>query len=124
MSAASYNMTVNQGEDFDLQIIIKDETGTPINLTGSTYAGQIRDKYDSSSIAASFSFTLGNQITDPGLLNVTMANTVTAAIPCKPATATDKRPITEFIYDIEQTKAGLITRILEGIVAVSPNVTR
>lgn len=117
-------MTINQGEDFELQIIIKDSNGTPINLTGNTYAGQIRSKYDSSTIIATFTITLGNQTTDPGLVYIRLSNTDTAAIVCDPATAKDPRPLTQFIYDIEETKAGKITRILEGIVSVSPNVTR
>jgi hypothetical protein len=124
MSAANYNITLNQGEDFELRLVIKDETGTPINLTGKSYAGQIRDKYDSSSVAANFSFQLGNQVTDPGLLVVKMTNYESSQIPCKPATPLNKRPITEFVYDIEQNSGGSIIRILQGIVSVSPNVTR
>jgi hypothetical protein len=53
-----------------------------------------------------------------------MSNVVTAAITCTPATNSNRRPLTEFIYDIEQTVSGVKTRILEGIVTVSPNVTR
>lgn len=125
MSAAQYNMNVNQGEDFELQIIIKDDTGTPIDLTGNSYAGQIRKEYDSSSVAANFVCTIGDQITDPGLLFVRLPNSTTSAIPCDPATEENPRPVTKFIYDLEETKPDLtITRILEGIVNVSPNVTR
>lgn len=121
MSAAKYNMVVNQGEDFVMQITIKDQSGVPVSLVGSTFEGQLRSKYDSNVVAASFSFELGS---DPGTLLVKMSNAVTAAIPTEAATTANKRPLTEFIYDIEQTKAGVKTRILEGIVSVSPNVTR
>ena len=95
-------MVINQGEDFIMQIIIKDQDGNPISLTGSTFEGQLRSKYDSSTIAGSFSFEFGS---NTGTLLVKMTNSVTAAIPCLPATENNKRPFTEFIYDIEIGRA-------------------
>lgn len=119
--AAQYNFSINQGEDFLIKLVIKDENKNPVDISQDTFEGQIREKYDSNSVAASFSFELGSET---GEVFVKMSNTVTAAIPCAAATNSNKRPSTEFIYDIEQTKSGIKKRILEGIVVVSPNVTR
>lgn len=125
MSAAPYNIVMNQGEDFELQLNIKDSSGVLVNLTGYTYAGQIREKYDSSSIVASFTYTLANQTTNPGVVFIRISHTNTSLIPCLPATPSNRRPITEFIYDLEETKPdSTVTRILEGVVSVSPEVTK
>lgn len=119
--AANYNMSINQGEDFIIKLLIKDDLGNAVNISSYTFDGQLREKYDSSSIAATFTFEFGQ---NTGEVFVKLSNQVTAAIPCAPATNSNKRPQTEFIYDIEQTKDGIKTRILQGIASVSPNVTR
>lgn len=118
---AVYNMNVNQGEDFQLHLLIKDQTGTVIDISTDTFSGQIREKYDASSVVGSFSFENGE---DTGSLIVKISNSVTSSFPCRPGTTQERRPITEFIYDIERNSDGIITRILEGSVFVSPNVTR
>lgn len=119
--AANYNMVVNQGEDFIIKLLIKDESGVPVDISNDTFQGQIRERYDSPNVAASFSFEFGQ---NTGEVYVKLSNTVTAAIPVQASSQSNKRPSTEFVYDIEQTKSGIKTRILEGIVAVSANVTK
>lgn len=125
MSASIFNITINQGEDFEQEIIIKDEAKLPIDLTGYTYSGQIREKYDSATSVATFSCVLNDQRTNKGSVFLRLSHAQTQAIPCQPSTTANKRPLTEFIYDIEETDPSLkVKRILQGIVSVSPVVTK
>lgn len=119
--AAIYNMAVNQGEDFIIKLLIKDESNNPVDISTNTFSGQIRERYDSANVAASFSFEFGQHT---GEVYVKLTNAVTAAIPVQASSQSNKRPTTEFVYDIEQTKSGVKTRILQGIVSVSANVTK
>jgi hypothetical protein len=125
MPAANYNFFIEQGATFKSEMIFKDEDGNLTDLTGYTYEGQIRLKYDSSSPVATFTITVANQLTDRGKITISMSPAVTGAIPCDPSTSSDARPITRYVYDVECTKpSGDVDRILQGIVSVSPNVTR
>lgn len=118
---ATYDMYINQGENYAIQLVIKDQAGDPIDITGDTFEGQIRDKYDASSIAATFVFENGPST---GSLFVKLSSEATGDIPCAPGTMQNKRPVTEFVYDIERHSSGAVTRILEGSAFVSPEVTR
>ena len=53
-----YNFTVGQGEDWDLNINMKDDSDNLLDLTGYSYSGQIRDAYDSSVVIAVFTFEI------------------------------------------------------------------
>lgn len=125
MSIAVYNFQLNQGDDFELILQIKDANGTLFDLTGYTYKGQIKDKYDSKTTVASFNFTIANQVLEKGKVYVRLTNEQTAAIPTPAAKGANRRPMAEYIYDITETNPDhSITRILEGIITVSPNVTK
>lgn len=125
MPAANYNFFIEQGATFKTEMVFKDESGNLTDLTGFTYAGQIRSKYDSSSPVATFDITVANQTSDRGKIIIMLSSAATAAIPCSPSTNTDPRPITRYVYDIECTKTdGTVDRILQGVISVSPNVTR
>lgn len=125
MISAVYNMQINAGDDFELEIIIKDATQSPINLTGNTYTGQMREAWDSKDSVATFVCTVSNQTSFKGQLLIKLPHAESIKIPCLPSKGNNKRPTSEFIYDIEQTDpSGNRTRILEGSVLVSPNVTR
>lgn len=114
---ARHNLTVYQGSDYRRALELKDEAATLMNLTGYVFRGQARTSYAASSPVFSFSFTLRNQATDPGLVDMLLSATDTAA-----ASITK---ITEYIYDIEMvTATGDVKRIIEGTLKLHPEVTR
>jgi uncharacterized protein YndB with AHSA1/START domain len=120
----SYNINVKQGATFRLDIKIKDSNGTPINLTGHTFQGQIRKLTQDNTIQASFTFTIANQVTNPGEVRAELTATATAAIACEDSSRAQRR-ITEMSYDIESTDTnGVVNRWLEGVAYISPEVTR
>jgi len=124
MSAASYNMNIDQGADFIVQLTIKDSTGTAIDLTGHLFSGHIRKSISDATIQASLAFTILNQGTDLGRVDVSLSAATSTAI-LIPSQKNTTRKDVKFAYDIESIDgAGTVVRWLEGQVLLSPEVTR
>lgn len=116
-----YDLTVYQGETFDLLLRLKNENGTPFDLTGWQVRGQIRKTRRSVDVVANFEFVISNPIT--GEIQVILPFDVTEAIPAG-ETVSDLR--SRYVYDIEifNSQTNVVKRILEGYVRVSPEVTK
>ena len=111
MSAGIYNFTLNQGATFNRHLTVK-ENNSPLNLTGHTAAMQLRSTYDSATVALSMTAAVINAT--QGILSISATATATAAL---------EEGI--YVYDLEiTTSAGVVTRLLQGQVTVSPEVTR
>jgi hypothetical protein len=113
--ADNYQISIDQGATYSLALTYKDSNGTAINLTGYTAAMQIRTSYESSSTVVSLTSSSGIVITAAtGLLTINITSTQTAAL--TPGT---------YVYDLEITSgAGVVTRLIQGSVMVSAEVTR
>jgi len=112
MAAGKHNFTLEQGATFDRQITVQ-ENNQALNLTGYSVRMQMRSTHDSSTIALTFTTTVASPATE-GKINLI-------------ATATDTAAIEEgiYVYDLEiESSGGNVTRLLEGQVTVSPEVTR
>jgi hypothetical protein len=112
MTAAAYNLTIEQGSDFAIQLTLSEE-GAPKNLTGYSGRAQMRAKKTDASPAASFTVDVLDATL--GILKMTMSN----------ATTTNVAPGLYF-YDLELHTAldGVVSRLLEGQVTVTAEVTR
>lgn len=112
MSAAIYNLTIAQGEDFYIELTL-DNNGVPLDLTGYTFAGQVR----ASALAdgaplASFAFQILNAAA--GKIAVSLDDTITATLPAY-----------SLSYDMFMTAPGSVkTQILRGSATVLERVTR
>lgn len=104
------NLIIDQGTTFETTIDLTDDNGDLVNLENYGGAGQIRKHYTSSNSTA-FVVTLGG------------ANgTITLGLT---ANATANLVAGRYVYDVELTDpTGDIQRIIEGIITVSPQVTR
>lgn len=104
------NLLIDQGASFETTLTLTDDNGDVVNLTNYTGAGQFRKHYTSSSYT-SFDVTLGG------------ANgTITLALT---ANSTANVTAGRYVYDVEVTdNSGVITRLFEGIVTITPQVTR
>lgn len=109
------NLELKQGEDFYRLLTFKDENGSLINLTGYTFAGQIRASYDDE-MFLSFSFTTLNQTTNTGQVEMTLAKALSSA---KTINVKNK-----YVYDVERNSGTRTTRVLEGAISISPEVTK
>jgi len=108
--ATKANITVDQGTTFSTTIYLTDDNGDPIDLTGYTGRSQMRKHYTSSN-SQSFSVSLSNT---EGSVSLTLTAVQTANIVAG-----------RYVYDVEVVSgANVISRIIEGIVTVTPEVTR
>jgi hypothetical protein len=123
MAAGVCNLLIQQGETFSRVITITDNqvVPVPINLTGYTARASIRPTADSSTITANFICTF-----DPnpalGKITISLTDTITAGIPTTGKTAFDK--LAKYQWDMEIVTGSTVTRLLNGAVEVSPEVTR
>jgi hypothetical protein len=117
MAAASHDILIEKGATFQLSLLWKDGAGSPITLVGYTARMQVRQKHDSIDPAALDLTTENGGITlggAAGTINVIAA-----------ATATDDITFKRGVYDLELVSgAGIVTRLIEGFVTVTPEVTR
>jgi hypothetical protein len=119
----AYDMHIKQGEDFYLILEIQNSDKTPINLTGHEFRGQIRKTASDPNIVAEFTFTLKDQETDTGRVEVFLSNASSSAIDLNDSMKA-QRTLTVMAYDIESVYAGRVTRWVEGTVIFSPEVTK
>lgn len=114
MTAGIYNFTIDQGSTWTLQLIYEDPNGAPINLTGYTAKMQVRSKSNSST--AVLTLATGGQgitITGPtGTINLIATDEQTGAIAAG-----------FYVYDLELDNGGVITRLIQGQITLSPQVT-
>lgn len=109
--ATKANLVIDQGTDYSTVVNVTDDDGYPINLTGYTGRGQIRKHYTSSN-AVSFAVSVSN--TEAGQLTLALT-----------ATQTSNMAAGRYVYDVEVvSSANIVSRIVEGIVTLTPEVTR
>lgn len=107
--AIKTNIVVDAGSTFETRIFVTDAYGEVIDLTGYTGASQMRKHYQSTA-KIDFSTTIE-------------ANTGTIVLGLDANTSANIVP-GRYVYDVEIQKANTVSRIVEGIVTVTPNVTR
>ena len=112
MSAGTYNLIIDQGSDFALDLVIK-QGGTALNLTNYTGRAQLRTTVDASSASATFSVTVTNAAN--GALKMQL-----------PAATSSGISAGQYVYDLEIFTANdsIVKRIIQGDVTLTPEVTR
>lgn len=120
---ANLNITIFQGADFVLPIQMMGDDGvTPINITGCTFKAQLRSVASSPDVIDDFDVTILDG--SLGEFEMTLTAEQTLAIPVQPSSMPN-RTITNYCYDLFITYLnGQITRLLEGVAFISPDVTR
>lgn len=112
---AKHNFYVYRGATFSEQIEWKDESGTPVNLTGFTARMHMRETLE----AADPFLTLTTENGGVSLGGVAGTIQLLAS-----ATQTTAITATSGVYDLELVSGANVTRLLEGLVIISPEVTR
>ena len=112
--AGSYNFTIEQGATFNLLMTWKIDN-VPVNLTG--YTARLQARIDVDETETILSLTTGAGITLGGA-----AGTITLD---QSAAQTAVIPAGTYIYDLEMVAGtGTVTRLVQGELIVSPEVTR
>lgn len=113
------NIVIFQGATFDQTFFYeKGEPPAPFNLSGYTAKMQIRSKPESKAVILELSTTNGritlNYLGNHGAIRLLISKDITATLP----------PRNEAVYDLVLLSGGDKTRILQGSVIISPEVTR
>lgn len=105
------NLFVDAGTTYSNIITVAATTGQPLDLTGYTVKSQMRKSYSSST---AYNFTASIYDAAAGKVRLQLTPVQSEAIP--PG---------RWLYDVEITSgAGAKTRVVEGIVTVTPQITQ
>ena len=112
MAAANYNLIIDQGSDFAIELKLT-ETGIPTDLTGYSVRAQMRKKASSTAITATFTTSITDAVN--GIINMSLSNTITKDI--KAGT---------YYYDLEIFTAAdaVVERLLKGKACVDAEITK
>ena len=113
MPAGTFNQTgynrIEQGATLSFTVTVTTSAGAVYPLTGATAAAKLRE---TTSSTTSYAFTCA-VAESTGVITVSMTAAETAAI-----------AITTGVWDLELTEGATVTRLLEGEVEISPEVTK
>ena len=134
MAAGKYSFTIEQRATLDFEIQYRDSSGNPIDLTGYTGKMQIRSNYSgsgttyltlTSSLGDTYTKTSGSAFLSFSGSNLTTPTTSGSIGIYAGWIATDALTFTDqAYYDLEITSGNIRTRILEGQVRLSKQVTQ
>lgn len=105
-------LTLDQGATFSKTITLKNDDGTFKDLANNTFASQIRKSFYTNSLVANVTATATDAANGVLTLSIDAANT--AIIKAG-----------RYLYDVKMTSnTGTVTRISEGIITVTPQITK
>ncbi len=112
MSAAEYNLVVDQGSDFAVEFTLS-ENGSVKNLTGYSARAQMRKVKTSADVSATFTCSIPTPTN--GVIKIELPNATTKALSAG-----------RYFYDLEIFTASdaIVTRIMQGEVDLTQEVTR
>jgi hypothetical protein len=113
MAVEQVNIIVDQGTTFQASVGVTDDAGDLLDLSGYTAAMQMRKSYNSANAHHFDIYVDAN--TQSGVLHISM-----------PADATQQVEAGRYVYDTEiyNDANTVVTRVMQGIVTVTPGVTR
>jgi hypothetical protein len=126
MSAATYNLFIDQGSDFAVDLVIK-ESGSAMDLSSYSGRGQLRSSHTSTDIAGYFKVTVTNPT--GGALKVEIPNgtwTDSSVSPAVSRSGSTNIAAGQYVYDIEifTNADAVVKRIMQGTATINPEVTR
>ena len=126
MAAGRYSFTIEQGATTQFEIQYKDNTGTPINLSGYGARMQVRSTVDSSTILLTLSSSLqpdGTGLNMSGSNGATPLTSGSIGLLISAATSSNLS-FDKAVYDLEIHTGATVNRILQGEIKLSKEVTR
>ena len=125
MAAGKYSFIIEQGSTVEIPLIYKDNQGVPVNLTQYSSKMQIRDSYGSTPPIITLTSTLnpdGTGLNMNGLNGVTPRTSGSIGIVIS-AASSSLLTFDEAAYDLEIYSASYASRIIEGKVKLSKEIT-
>lgn len=103
------NIVIDQGTTFSLSVNLTNDDGSELDLTEYTVASQMRKSYYTNTYTA---FTTSK---------INLAGEITISLT---AAETSSLSAGRYVYDVEISSPTETVRVLEGIVTVTPEVTK
>jgi hypothetical protein len=127
MSAGTYNFTIEQGTTVDFELQYTDINDSPINLTGYSGRMQIKSGFanDRPTTYASLSSSLapdGTGLNFSGSSGTKPLSSGSIGIYIS-AVSSSAYTFAKAKYDLELVSGSTVTRILEGVISLSKEVT-
>lgn len=111
--ALPLNFPIDRGSDFEAELTLRDDDGSPINLTSFIIEAKFSKNYVTSD---KVSFTVSAVDLSIGKIKIKLSPSQTAAM-----------KFHRYVYDVKVTaplnQGGVKTRVLEGLLYVNPGVT-
>jgi len=126
MAAGRYSFIIEQGSTLNLELQYKDENGVPINLSNYSGKMQLRSSVDSSIVILELSSSLqadGTGLNFSGSNGQTSPTSGSIGIYVS-AVSSSLLNFDSALYDLEITSGSFVSRILEGQVKLSKEITR
>lgn len=114
MAAGTHNIVIDKGSDFAFQVNVK-QNGVAVDLTNYSARAQLRaTKTSTSALVATFNCSVLSPASN-GSINISLPNASTSNV--EPG---------KYYYDLEIYTANnaAVTRLLQGDVTVTPEITR
>lgn len=108
---STLDLTITRGDTETIVVTLTTDDVTPINITGRTYAAQLRTTPNISVVSASFTCT----VTDGANGVVTCVLSSTSSALLSPG---------YYYWDLQETASGVVSTLLSGTVTVLADVTR
>jgi hypothetical protein len=108
--ATKANLVIDQGSTFSTDLTLTDENGDVMVLNGYTANSQIRKWYTSTTPAATFATSIN---VESGQITLNLTSNQTSNLVAG-----------RYVYDVELVSGSDVSRIVEGIITVTPQVTR
>jgi len=104
-------LTLNQGTTFSTDLAIKNDDGSAINVANAVFTCQIRKSYYSANATANLVITKANSANGDIVLSLDAANTANIKAG-------------RYLYDLKMQQNGTVNRIIEGIITVTPQISK
>jgi hypothetical protein len=113
--ASTTNLTIDQGASFSKELTVENSDGTAFDLTGYSAEAKMASGYASTRTRINLTTTINADPTT-GKITLTLNADQTSSLDA-PA---------RYVYDVEilKTADSTITRVYEGVITVSPSVTK
>lgn len=125
MAAGKYSFIIEQGATTNFQINWTDESGSAVDLTGYHARMQLRTDYNSTpliSLSSSLkSDNTGINLSGSNFITPLASGSIGVYISAVSSSALD---FGEAFYDLELVKGNEVTRLLEGKIKLSKNITK
>ena len=111
--AAVANLRIDQGASFSSDVTVTNSDGVAVDLAGYTAEAKMAKGYSSTRTRTTISTTIAADAAT-GIVTLSLTATESAGLDAE-----------RYVYDLEitQTSSGNVTRVIEGIITVRPQVS-